>query len=216
MAITITTTASDTKLTTLTRVKSELGISSTTDDSLLLDNIKEATDIIESYTNRKFARVTLTETLPGSGRNELVLTRTPVVSVSAITDDGTTVSSTKYTIDNPDAGILYREDGWRDTRLWAHNVEDFPLNTGGKREWSVTYVGGYVTPGATNSTERNLPYDIERAAIELVKVRYLRRKEDPLIQSQRTGDASETLFTGGGGMPQYVTTILNKWRRIEI
>lgn len=216
MPITVTTTAVHSELTSLIRVKDELDINGSTDDTVLVYAIKEASDLIKSYCGRDFARETVTETFVGNGMVDATLTRTPVISISAMSYDGTTVSSTSYEIENSAAGIIRRKDDvWTNSEYTRWNIEPYRVPLGGKNNWSVTYVSGYITPGSTEG-QRTLPFDIERACVDIVKTFYLRRQDDPRVKHQRTGDASETLFDTQHGLPPVAEDVLRRWRRIDI
>lgn len=216
MPITVTTTAIHPELTSLIRVKDELDINGSTDDTVLVYAIREASDLIKSYCGREFARETVTETFVGNGMVDVTLTRTPVISISAMSYAGTTVSSTSYEIQSPNAGILRRKDDvWTNSEYTRWNVEPYRVPLGGKNDWSVTYVSGYITPGSTEG-QRTLPFDVERACVDIVKSFYLRREDDPNVKHQRTGDASETRFDTVHGIPLGAEDILKRWRRIDI
>ena len=218
MALTVTTSASSVRLTSLEYVKAELDITDTVQDLELRRIINQASSFIPSYCNQIFARETLTETLGAAGDNILILERTPIVTINQITFDGTTIGSTTYEIDDPKAGFLFREIGWQGTQIWRHDITLQPTHRT-RKKWSVGYTAGYHCHGTTeNNGNATIPEDIERAATDLVKSWHLSRSENPNIKSQRTGDAQETLFDGTnkgeGGIPPSVTQLLAKYRRI--
>lgn len=210
-------TDSHTELCSLPVAKSHLGVTGSSDDALLAEMIQSASQFIVDYTDRSYHRQLVTETLPATGRGYLVLTRTPVISVQLVTHSGTTISSTTYEIDNTNAGMLWRQSGWTDTSIYGNNVEVY--NTGeGRREWSIKYTAGYITPGSTLGS-RTLPYDVEKACLEIVKSWYKSKDDDPNVIIQKAGDASETKANLAGrytGIPPVVITLLNPWRRVEI
>lgn len=150
MGVTISTYPQHTDLTTLRRVKVELNLAltETTYDELLGNLIAEASEAVESHCHREFARAVVTESVGGSGRLRLVASRTPLVSVSSVVFDDSTVGSTDYSIEDADAGFLYREMGW----YWTVPADAYDLVP----KWSasmtvpdyvVTYAGGYLLPG---------------------------------------------------------------------
>lgn len=221
MTVTVTSAAPTNKLTTLELVKRELAITSNTDDKLIWDYIQQASDFITQYTGRKFARENITETLAARGSPSLVLERTPVVSITSValktSTASSTISSTKYDIQDSDAGVIFKEDGWTATTLYILDIERTPTRFG-KLDWTIIYVSGYITPGSTQG-DRTLPYDVERACVDIVKSWYLRRSFDPNVKSQRTGDASETLFEsqqGTVGIPPSSLSVLDRWKRADI
>lgn len=213
MTLTVSVQPKATDLTQLDTVKDELQLSTTatSDDDFIEQLIDEASDFIATWTGRTFGKATYIETLDANGGLFLMLAKTPVVSISLVTDDGTTISSTTYEIDDADAGILFRETGWRSTQLSFHNIEAFPLHEG-KRDWSVTYVAGWDTPGSTAT--RTLPYDVERACIDIVKTNYLRRHEDTRIRHQSVDETFEILVKES--LTPSALRILERYRQINI
>lgn len=151
MGLTVTSMAGSTRLCTVAAVQAELGIS--TDASLLADMVDRATAAIVSYCNRDFARATFTETLPGFGGIMLQLAKTPIVSVSTVTDFSSQVI-TDYSIEDRERGWLYRRLGW----IWP--VQTWPGLSGSgalldvgtplpnqEEPWfSVAYIAGYILP----------------------------------------------------------------------
>lgn len=184
-------------LTTLARVKGELGITESDDDELLTDIIDRASSVIADETGRVFGVETVTETLDGTGSRLLALTRTPIIEVTAITEDDQDI--TDYSVEDRKAGALYRAVGWGRSggmRMWG--TEAFasgyilPGYTGAR--YSVTYRAGYVLPGEVNpylmagpADAQNLPGAIEQACLETVKAWYLERDADPGISSVAVG-----------------------------
>lgn len=152
MAITVSTTARSFRLTRKEYVKLLLGISASTDDELLDALIDGASAAIRSYCNREFVRQAYTETLSGFGGIHLMLERTPIVTVSAVSRNGDVV--TDYSIAKRDAGWLYRQAGWLwDVQVWpglsgGGGFLDFgsPLPRQEEPLVSVDYVAGYISP----------------------------------------------------------------------
>lgn len=216
MTVTVTLAAPTNRLTTLARLKRELNLTSVGDDKIIWDLIQEMSDLIVRETQRTFARERVTEKVDGEGRLRMVLERVPIVTIHNVKFNGSTVSSTSYSVDNADAGILFRDIGWTTTQLFTHDIVRIPLGHG-RRLWEFDYTAGYITPGALSTAgNANLPGDIERACIDLVKMNYLRRESDPGVQSQRTGDASETRFgTAQSGLPPAITAVLRGYTRID-
>lgn len=216
MSITVNTAASRKELVLLNTIKDELGITGSGQDGLIASYIKRASAMVESYTGRRFARETVTETLAGSGTPRLLLTRRPIVSITYVKLDGSTQSSTSYAIDDADGGILWKNEGWSPSHITSSFITTRPSGYN-QRDWEIKYVAGYITPGSTEG-ESNLPADIEFATAEIVKAWYLARTDNPNIKSQRVGDSSETKFTETGmfGMPPVAQTVLSRWRDVDI
>ena len=147
--ITVTEYPQETDLTTLRRVKIELGLdlTTTTNDELLLSLITEASQAIEDYCHRDFSRATVKEITAGNGRVRLMLSRTPVAEIESVVRDDSTIASTNYSIEDAESGALYRETGWywtvsEDARFlvpYSQASADHP-------EYEVTYTGGYLLP----------------------------------------------------------------------
>lgn len=215
MALTITTPASSIRLTSLEFVKAELNITDQTSDLQIRRIINQASSFIQSYTNRVFCRETVTETLGANGDVLLILERTPIVSVNAISFDGTTIGSTTFSIEDADAGFLFRDVGWQDTQIWRSDITLQPTHRF-RKKWSVSYTAGYICHASTDTGELNIPDDVERAATDLVKSWYLSREQDSNVKRERTGDASETRFDNkeSFGLPPGVMRLLAPYRRL--
>jgi hypothetical protein len=76
-------------LTTVARAVLELGITDAAQQILLADHIAEATSMIEAYCNRTFTRATVTERVANSGTSILMISRTPIISVTSVSFGGT-------------------------------------------------------------------------------------------------------------------------------
>jgi hypothetical protein len=221
MALTVISGSTDTRLTTLEAVKLELGIDGSTKDELLTNLIDQASDAIRRITGRTFTREQVTETLDSKGGTKMVLSRTPVISIDAVSFLGSTVSSTTYEIDDIDAGILFKKTGWNATTLGVQAIERVPLNEGA-RDWSITYTAGYVMPDwhGTGTVNRTLPRDIERVCIDMVKWWQGSLKRDPNIIKEKVGEAEVTyanLGNSGDGdnLPPRISGMLKHWKRSD-
>lgn len=154
MGVSVSTIAPSLKLTTVTRVKAELGITSTSDDALLGDIVDRASDAVGSYCHRTFAREVVSETLPAYGGIHLQLDRTPVISVSSVTQNSSTVSTADYSIADAERGWLYRRAGWGWTAqtyeglhsTWAWLDQGFPLPGQEEPNYVAAYTAGYILP----------------------------------------------------------------------
>jgi hypothetical protein len=186
MAITLVERATSAILTTRETVKRELGLTSTDDDILLSDMIVRASSAIERETRRSFGVETVTETLDGTGTRLLGLARTPIVEITSITEDETELDADEYSIEDADAGAVYRADGWGRSgglRMWGTEAYSSGYILPGYRDlrYSVTYRAGYLLPSDVNpwilpETPQNLPGAVEQAAIETVKSWYIASK----------------------------------------
>jgi hypothetical protein len=88
---------------------------------------------VQDDLGRTIARASKTQTFDG-GRTAVLLGHTPVMSITTVTENGTTVAGTGYTA-NLSAGILYR-GGQQSPQPWSWGVQNVV----------VTYVAGYTDP----------------------------------------------------------------------
>lgn len=210
--------AAATELMTLAALKAVLGITGSGDDAeleLVRDRVSAA---ICSYCNLSpdqtgaitFGRETMTATWLTSGEwrgGRLLLPwRIPVVSITSVVEDGTTLAGTDYRV-LPMQATLERLDG------------DYPGC------WScgkivVTYVAGYLLPDETGST---IPADLQDAALHEATARWRARGRDPTLRSENLPDvyqqswaASGGALTMDGGVLPETAARLARWRRIPV
>ena len=216
MTITVNTASTASRLTTVQRLAEQLGNTNLEDDKLLEKLIDSASALIVSYTGRTFAREVVTETLGahGQGQTRLVLSRTPINSITSITKNGSSIQSTSYEIEDAEAGFVWREHGWRDTTLYRQWIT--PIDSRFQRkDYAVTYDAGYYLPG---STARNLPEEIEFACLEIAKSWFLDKDSNRNIKRERIGDAWIERYDADqiGAIPQAVASVLDQYRRIDL
>ena len=205
--------ADNTALTTLEEVKAQLSITATDEDTYLESAITRATAAVCTYLNvptatdgtRTLGRETLVETLRLKTYEPfIVLGRYPISSIASITEDGTTVDASEYEIRG--AGIVARLTDDDSTKCWL------PVKI------VVTYTAGWLLP---DDDSRNLPQDIEDAAIALIKAARFNRTRDPLLRSENILESlySYTLFSPSdkdGVMPADVAALLAPYRNVNI
>lgn len=203
----IVTPATTRDLTRLETVKTELGITDTVNDDFLQLKIRQASDAIASSCNRFFHQETLRDSFSldwaircNEGR-PLVLSRIPVVSIVSILDGNSSLPVTEYEVDSA-SGLLWRT---------MSNVRTYwGWTYGGKIV--VTFIGGY-------ELLETLPYDIEQAAILLVKNSWYARSRDPLVKSVTINDVASYDFVvgkvgvGESGFPPDVENLIARYRR---
>lgn len=199
--LTVTDAADTQDLTILSTVKSELEITATTDDDFLGTLITESSVAIATYCNRVFGKETVSEQFRLTcRRDKLMLARVPVDTITSVTVDGTALESDGYEIDKT-TGFLYRLSG--DCRTC----------------WTGSKIVVVYSAGFTLLTE--LPYDIERAAIDLVKRRYFARSRDASLRSVDVPDVIEEQYWGGqnaptvGGLPEDIARSLDPYRNVS-
>lgn len=229
MSITVIERATNTLLTTRDRVKNELGITTTEDDDVLSDLIVRASSAIARETRQTFGVETVTETMDGTGSRLLGLTRTPLVEVTEVTEDG--VAVTDYSVEDAESGALYRANGWgrsNGLRMWGTEAyaSGYILPGYQEQRYSVTYRAGYLLPSDVNpfmleptSGLLNLPGDVEQACLETVKAWYLARDVDPSLSSIQVGQfrASyrDAANTSPGSLPPAALGLLrNSYARV--
>jgi hypothetical protein len=206
MAITVVSAASSTKLTTKESLKALLGISTTTDDTLMDNIIDRVSAQIVRFCNRDFAKQTVDETMPSDGGRNLITSRFPLVSITSITYDGDTVAAADYSLQEPNSGFIFNEDGWTYTQ--------------GVYLYTVRYVYGYILPSMLGT--RDLPFDIEQAALIAAKAAYVSRARDPQVRKEYVPDVYSVTYAdvaqGGdaSGLPSDATALLAPYRNYRV
>jgi hypothetical protein len=210
--LTVTAPAGDSALTTLARVKLELGISGTDADrdSLLEAKIDEASSDIEAALGFRVPKETVQETFwhewLGDQAEYLLLNRTPVAQITSITVDDVALIATDYRLD-AETGQIYKLD-----------KSGFPCVWYFCKSIVVVYSGGYIVPSETG---RNLPPAIEGATIDLLSSFWLSRGRDPLIKSEEVpGVVRWDYWVGAvgedGELPPSVVSKLARFRRVLV
>lgn len=208
----------DAALTTVARMESELGITSAT--TVLEPLIEEASALLQKECGRNFYRAAAAaEKVKGYATPRLSLRKhVPLVSITSIVlDDGdssSTVSASNYEIENADAGFVRDIGGrWAFTGRGSTDITRDPLIGTEEALYTVTYAGGYITPNQDPSVgTRDLPYDIERAVIDMVKGLYYGRTRDPGVASKGVSKASATFRGSLLELPNVMSVVkLYKW-----
>lgn len=132
-------------LTSLARVKAEMGIKTTEQDERLSDLILEASALIVREIGYPVWRARVQERVTGYGRSELMLSRTPIVRVESVAVEGVPVPSTDYQVD-ANVGVLLHRTQWGYTRHVGLNIDPYERPDEGQREIVVDYWGGYLGP----------------------------------------------------------------------
>jgi uncharacterized phiE125 gp8 family phage protein len=200
--ITVTTPAATTDLTTLAAVKAELGLSTNEHEAQLSTYIRQASDTVERYCNRTFARESVSETfLPNRCLDSLMLTCFPVTAIASVVENGTTLASTDYKLE-ADTGVLFRVSN-EVQRLWSRG------------KIVVDYDCGYLLPGDDG---RDLPHDIERAAIMLAAQSFLNAGTDASVKRESVDGigSTERFSLSASGMTPEAEAILARYRQVAI
>lgn len=209
--VTVASPASDKALTTLERVKLELGIPSgtTTNDPILQEKIDEASDDIEAALGFRLVRETAVETFwheqYDSAPEKLVLDRTPVAAIASVVVDGVTIDPSAYRLD-PSTGELFALcNGYPSVWVFCQSIV-------------VTFDAGYILPAASN---RNLPKGIEGACIDLVSSFWAAKGRDPTVKSEDVPGIGRVDYWVGavgepGELPPSVVAKLAPYRRVLV
>ena len=184
MSVVVTSAAATRALTTAARITTATGLG-TVPDTLIL----AASALVVSRLGYELAKETVTETLQGTDRYRLIVSRVPVISISAATAYGTSIA-TEITIEDKGLGFLTRDASWPSASYFARGASDFPHPDMGELPYSITYVAGYWLPsfsGSAGGTDVLLPDWAEMAAIDIAKVLHLQRGSASLIASENVG-----------------------------
>lgn len=188
-------------LTTLATLKTDLGISDSSSDSVLEALINAASDSIENYCGRSFYKRTVTaEGVRGYGTRFLKVAVYPIDTSEDITIeyDDVEIQSDSYEVDDANAGTIISKYGffaWTAGMLPGGEWHQWP---GSERKiFEIDYVGGYVTPKQVDDETydtRTLPYDLEMACRIQASTMYRKIGVDRSIQREQVLDASVSYF----------------------
>jgi hypothetical protein len=190
VALTITTTSTGEGLTTLSALKDLLGVVGSSEETLLTALIVRASAACDRYCQRMFLRQTYTETVSGIGGPYLQLAVTPLRSITSVMQSGVALSD--YSIEDPEAGWLYRERGWDEVPRWGWDLTGHVEPGGELPTYTVVYQAGYLLAGSASSEGRTLPGDLEQAALETAQAWYLARGRDPELAAKKIGELALT------------------------
>lgn len=196
--LTVLSPAGATDLTTVAAVKAALDIAGTDHDALLSDLIARTSAAIATHCGRVFGREPVRETLrPERPVPSVALSRLPVVAIASVTMDDAPLADTAFEIDGT-AGTLRRLDAKRRYLCWEAGVIE------------VAYTAGWLLPGEAG---RDLPADVEHAAVLLVSRWWHARARDPLERSTSVdGVASTSHWTGAPAFTPEVAALLDGHR----
>lgn len=202
MTITVINPAASTALTTLTAVKLDLGITGNDEDPVLTDLIGQASASLAGWIGRPLARETVTETFRLTRPEpSLCLSRFPVASVTSVTIATAVQDSATIECDRA-SGILYRLNNSQRYLAWPADVV------------AVEYAAGWLLPGQDG---RDLPADIEAAAIALVRRAYHAAGRDPALKAMDVGSGAVKLdwyipSPSRDAMPPEAVPVVDRYR----
>ena len=185
--ITVTTAATNSKLVDVSVVRSMLGIDGTGEDESLAGYIDRASDVIARHCKRVFGLEVVSEQLRLDRlQEELILARYPVVDLTSVVADGTTLAvSTDFEVD--------KAKGWL-TRLYNDRPCWWPIG-----KVTIVYSAGYTLPAEA-------PQALQQACLQLVKAFYLGADRDPLIRSESVTPMSSASYFGGS---EYLLSLIH-------
>jgi hypothetical protein len=210
-------------LTSLQRVLDELALDSDggTQDSLLTGYINSASGFIARQCGRTFQRADdIEEAIAGMGGTRLRVARAPIIDVTTVTVAGLILDD--YSIDDAEAGVLYRQAGWPWCSAVGAGLDTEGIPGEEKRNVEVVYSGGYVTrpqsdtggvDGDTSFVGEaiTLPDELEDATIILVTTRWKGRGRDVRATTRH----SDVVITyGGAPVPAEVLMLLSNFAAI--
>ena len=205
-------------LTTVSRISRVPGINLAPEAAE--DLINEASEAFASEVGRDIHyEVDAIANLRGYGSSVLRLyNHVPLVSISSIVFDGNAIDSDDYEIvatDDPNVGhIRAKNSNWAWTADRSTDITGDPLVGTERALYVVTYTGGYVTPqqdADDDSLTRNLPYDIERAVIDMIVSIHRGDGRDGRVRSKKVSRGS--VEYADDGLPPSFRRVAAKYMR---
>lgn len=168
--ITVRTPAESRDLTLLATVKESLSVTGTGSDAQLQRLITAASEMVDDFTDRVMGRELITEKLgvdlgelKSGGTTQLMLTRIPVLMISAIRFDTDPLDMTTVELADAEAGFLFRREGFAETAIERLGIEVArtrvlePL-------WEVDYSAGYILPSFVAISKPFAATDVDTSA----------------------------------------------------
>lgn len=223
MAVTVTTAATTKQLTTVARVKEDLGITAPTFNTLISRKIDQASAMIVRACRQELARQVYSETIKGRGGNILTLDRTPIVSVASVSYKGVALPAASYNIEDAEAGFLFNGNGWNDSAYRSFGLSGAAEDASRKAEYTVVYTAGFWLPGMTGTVVApTLPEEIEYETCELAKMLYLSKDRDQSIQSESVVNVGSVTYrsaeagVSSGTIPASIIGAIAPWIRTSV
>jgi hypothetical protein len=134
----------------LDEAKSFLNITDTADDDELLAYLEWACTLAERIADTDFSRKTVTSEKHSVLRctSSIVLDHRPVLSVTSLSESGTALSASDYTVDNR-WGVVYRQAGSYQDTEWVQ----------GRNNVTITYVTGWSI----------IPPEVRQATLQILE-----------------------------------------------
>lgn len=161
-------------------VFAELGVTPTADQSAQMEVvIAQVSGLIDSFLDRHLAEADVTDFFRRPNGDTLRLSRWPVAEILQVIEGGTELTPDGWELDDV-TGQLWRLAGG-DRACWS-----------GCGTTTVSYVGGYDLPD-------DLPADIQRAALDEIKAKFMSGPRDPNLRSFNVPDTFQASYSVGGG-----------------
>jgi hypothetical protein len=211
-------------LTTVSALEAEMGLASGstgTTLALLERAINAASQAIASAVGRELHYAERVERAAGHATPRLLLGVMPLRAVSLVeylgVDDAEELAADDYEIEDASAGVLRRLDAvWS----WTGRVTSIDGDPQGGSEqllYRVTYTGGWITPEQEGGAlVRDLPYDIEDAALRLSALLYRSRGRDESVKSRKLMSASVTYGATQTAQTDILAPIVSTYRRLVL
>jgi len=200
-------------LTTLNNVKTYIGITGTEWDIRLEQLINNASGLIETFCDRKFAKQDFTETICGSIETMLTVKQYPVNQILYIKIDDEEITDYSMTQNDAEKGIIYRETGW-DILTKCIGIICDPSEK--LRNIEISYNAGYILPKDDSPPDnpRNLPYDLEDIVLRIIRD-YYNNLNFAAVQTSnglQSFSISDITWNFGGGVKvQQLSTVFKNY-----
>ena len=216
----VVTPATNRNLTTLANVKTELGITGTTEDPKLNRLIARISAMVCDYVavpaatngSKTLAEETLDQTFVKSpwyrgGRRLLYLDRLPVTEIVSIKIGTTTIDPTDYTFDGGKGS------------LWRTGVVDIPgIAYAPGMTTVVRYKAGWTVPDPNDANAAfTLPLPLEGSVIGMIRAARFAADRDPTVKAEWTTDIERIEYWVGqigenGAFPPDIASTLDPYR----
>jgi hypothetical protein len=211
-------------ITTISRVALVLALSGTSTDSTIInllgvEMIRRATDAVQSYLGYPIKEQEHVENVAGFPGNILMVGNLPIKEIDSIELDGVVIDSTRYRIHNAKAGLIWLDDGVVDTVTRRNDLSFSSYANNGNKLYQVTYTAGWILPG---NAGRNLPYDIENAGLEYIKL-LANSPSNPNIKSESLDGVYDVTYQDqangdniGTSLPKSIADMLNPYKAVAL
>lgn len=180
---------SATRLTTLDNVKSYMGITDTTDDTILDMLINRVSAWIENYCNRVFGNAIYDQLYDGNNSVSMVVKNAPVTAFATLEIDGEEVLTGDYFW--YDYGEVILESGRYGTK---------------RQSIHCVYTAGYTV----------IPFEVEDVAIKLTAMTFYGKGKDRLGISSKTLGREGSVTYSNTAIPSEVRHVLDSFKFINI